>query len=267
MKKQIFVVLSLIFLISTISAQSLFMKDFYTGKNSLSFNYNRLLYKGSQAKFFNGVYKLKYMQPVSKDLAIEGQISYINNSSKNYNPFSESGIGNIYLGINKLTESGKSNYSLGVYLPTGGDRVLANPELLNNIYDVGNISNKGIVLRGNYQYRSISKSGLILGIEVGPDIWIATDSNTKDGFEMFIHSAGRIGYNFSKFELFGEIGNRFILTEDLPEFKDRFGTHFGFGGTYKFKNYEIGVSYKNTFDNTLFDTDGSFGISFRMNGF
>ena len=268
MKKQLLALLCLLFFISTLNAQSLFMKDFYDGKNSLSFNYSRLAYENSKSKLFNGVYKLGYMHPVSSNLAIEGQISYINNSGDTgFYSTSESGIGNIYLGINKLTDSGNSNYSLGIYIPTASDNVLTNPELFVTNYNMGELSNNGVLIRGNYQYQKKYRNGLILGIEAGPDFWIATNDDTKDNFEMFIHAAGKIGYDFGKLKLFGEIGNQFIVTEDPTRFKDRFSTHFGLGAAYNFGNYEIGFNYKNTFDKTATDVTGSFGVNFRMIGF
>lgn len=263
-----FILLSIILVfINSISAQSLYMKDFYDGKSSLSLIFNRISMDVIQQQTLSGYYEIRYLQPVSNSLSVEGMVSYHNNRTENDYPSEKSGIGNIYLGINKLTESGNSNYSLGLYLPTISDENYPNIACYYHSYDLGNISKDGIILRGNYSYRKIKDSGFLYGVEVGPDFFIDTKGDSRDGVEMYIHAAGRIGYKSDGFMIFGEISNLFVVTEDPGDFKDRFLNHLGVGASYSFNHFEVGLNYKNTFEDYASFYKNGLGFNIKFFGF
>lgn len=267
MKTRFFLLIIVILWFSSLSAQSIYMKDFYNGKRSILVTLNRVNMDESHQQTFSGLYKIGYTHPITDNLSIEGMISYHNNRTDDDYPANESGIGNIYLGINKLSESGNSNYSLGLYLPTMSDKTDANLYSYYHLYDVSNLARNRLILTGNYSYQKISKSGFIFRIEVGPDVFIDTKGDARDKVEMNIRAAGQIGYKIDGFKIFGEISNLFFVTEDPGDFKDRFFNHFGVGASYALNNFEIGLNYKNTFEDYPSYYNGGLGINMKFFGF
>lgn len=266
MKIKLLLVTFIICCTSMMFGQTIFMKDFYKGKKSLTLDYNRADFDGAENKTFSGFYKLTYVHPVSEDYSIEGSISYLNNA---YNDFAsmDNGFGNIYLGVNKKYDSGKSNLSLGIYLPTASNDVLLMNAIIPATYNMGLVNTVGMMIRGNYAYHKVCESGLILGIEVGPDFFIATEENgSADDVIAYLHAAGRIGYKIDNFKIYGEITNYVNVTSDIDKFKNRFINNVGLGASYKVNDFEFGLNYKNTFeDYPSYNND--FGVSVKFSGF
>lgn len=256
-----------IFSFSSIYSQSLYMKDFYDGKKTINFSVERAYSSGITLGTLNGFYKLNYIHPISKSLSLEAMVSYHNNSFDNTFYETKSGIGNIYLGINKLSESGNVNYSLGLYLPTRSDDVPLNPGSNYCGYEVGDVFANGFLLKGNYLFQKKNSSGLILAFEAGPDIFIRTDEGNVDRVVGFLHCAGKIGYEFNNFTVFGEISNLLNVTSKIDKIKDRFSNSYGLSGSYTFTNFKLGLSYKNSFDEYLNSYDGNIGLNFSFFGF
>jgi len=265
MKIKLLIIISVLFCSSLMFGQSIFMRDFYSGKNSINLDYNRASFENTSNKTLGGFYRFTYVHPISKRHSIETSIGYFNNTydkAENLN----NGFSNLYLGINKLYNSGKSNLSLGVFLPTTSEKMLMLNAMLSSSYHFGLLGKNRVVIKGNYAYHNIAENGLIIGIETGPDFFIATKNVYTDRFVIFLHAAGRIGYKIDDFKIYGEVTNLVNVTSYFQKFKNRFVNHMGIGVSYKINNIEFGINYKNTFED-LPKYNNSFGVTLKLSGF
>lgn len=207
---------------------------------------------------FAGTYDLYVNAPVSAKLHLVGSLPFSNFDSDRGS--SESAIGDIYLGVQ--ARQGPSNVSFGAFLPTASEDKFSAflIGLLGNFYELQRSLPNTLTLYGNYAYRYHHAEGAIFGLELGPQVFIPTESDGGD-VEVFAHYGLAGGFHFSHAALFAELLGVAVLSEDVGDFGDRFTHLIAFGA--QLTNYPVrpGIFYQIYLDEDINDElDGVLGI-------
>lgn len=213
------------------AAESFILEDSPGNKTKLSLRFLHPDFKEpGDLTFFSGVYDFSVRIPLGDKLNIVGTLPF---STMRAGGESESGIGNIYMGIQyslKSTAETKAHVSLGVFLPTV-------PKDKPSIGIMGVFSNycqfpkylpEIVTIYGNAAYHRILSKGFMFGLEVGPYVIISTSSDYEgdielydDETELFLHYGISCGFLAKYVALTAEFGGVMIVSEDADDFSDR----------------------------------------------
>ncbi len=235
-----------LFLAVIVSAQSFILQDPPVDKTRFSFQYLRPDFKGDDSlSFFSGAYDLTVSIPVGSQLNIVGALPF---ATLGVEDETESGIGNIYLGLRhrlKSTAEKGLSLSLGVFLPTM-------PEdkwsvflmgVYSNYYEFQKYMPNVLTVYGNVAYHHIKSEGLMLGMEIGPKLAIPTKDSEGDT-ELFLHYGLSAGFRTGGVAFKAELAGIGIITEEADNFGDRFVHMLAFGVQWVRGSIRPGIFYK-----------------------
>lgn len=200
---------------------------------------------------YSNVYQFSVYFPVSSKLNLIGNIPFIN-AGYHYdygfykNSYSETGIGNIFIGVQsniKATDLEKSIISFGLFLPTA-DENISTYGLLAEYYNLQKYTPNSIGLYINYAYHKLNDEGIIYGFEAGPNILISSERRNGSGSEFLLHYGANGGYKINKLLLNVEFTGVVFISEDFVNFSDRFTNAAGFGVQWFEKIVTPRVFYK-----------------------
>ena len=215
--------------------QTLDLQTIPNNKEQFGFSFNKAFFTSSSNIFtLSGVYQLYTNIPVSSKLNIIGNIPFIYTSYNIDYPsalesISESGFGNIFLGLQikpKVPESRISIFTFGLFLPTAKENASLNGTLTDYYYFSKYVQNY-FGLHFNYAYHYINNKGFNYGLELGPNLLIATKSNSQT--ELYAHYGIIAGYQINKLLANIEVVGVAIISEDIKNFGDRFINMFNIG--------------------------------------
>ena len=212
---------------------------------------------------FSGIYDLYVNIPASSSINLVGSIPFTAMAIEGEE--SESGIGDIYIGLQTRLESSTDNNSIlsfGVFLPTASeDKYSLNfMGLFTNYYELQKYLPNTLTLYMNYAYHSTQPEGAMFGFEIGPNFWIPTDDN-GDETELFIHYGFNVGFQARNLAIFTELAGIALITEDIDEFGDRFSHSLAFGAHWTGNTMRPGIFYKIYLKEDLSDVvDGVLGV-------
>ena len=191
----------------------------------------------------SGVYDFSLNIPLSETLNIVGSVPYVTFAFGDND--AESGVGNIYIGLQ--TRSGIKNKkgsvgSFGLFLPTADEEV-GFFGFVTDFYDGHKYASDLLTIYGNFAYYNLSSQGARFGLEIGPNLMIPTKGEGRDT-ELFMHYGLTAGFQRKTFVLFTELVGLVIISEDVDEFSDRFVHSIVLGGTYIRNVISPGVFYK-----------------------
>ncbi|NIO27670.1 MAG: hypothetical protein GTO29_03850 [Candidatus Latescibacteria bacterium] len=230
------------------SAQNVLLQSIPTSKSQITLRYLRPYFgdeyspRNYDLSRFSGIYDLSCNLPVSSDINFIYSlpvIVYHARRDPSIYPFAsirstykENGIGNIFLGLQKrwvYTEETGANVSAGIFLPTASEQTsFSEFSLKTNFYEREKYWPKTLSIYGNFAYHLIPSRGGKFVFEFGQDIWIPTGKRTRE-IELLYHCGVSGGIHFSHIAVFLEYAGEFILTEEYPEFDDRFSNSVALG--------------------------------------
>ncbi|UCH98170.1 MAG: transporter [Candidatus Aminicenantes bacterium] len=229
-----------------VSAQWFLLQDSPTDKTKLGFRYLRPDFKGDVSlSFLSGVYDLSVSIPTGSRLNIVGVFPFASMGVEGDE--SESGIGNIYIGLQhrlKSTVEKGISLSLGVFLPTMSEDKLAVCliGIFTNYYEFQKYMPNVLTIYGNLAYHHIKSEGLMLGLEIGPKLAIPT-KNGGDA-ELYAHYGLSGGYRTGGIAFKAELAGIAVITEEVDDFGDRFIHSLAFGLQWVRGSIRPGIFYK-----------------------
>ncbi|KAA3611022.1 MAG: hypothetical protein D8M58_13655 [Calditrichaeota bacterium] len=200
---------------------------------------------------FSGLYELSANIPITLNynfvtsLPISNVKWEVNLRVENEPEFEESGVGNVFIGVqsnNEVTDGRRSSALFGVFLPTADEKA-APFGLLPNAYEMQKYSPDIITLYFNYAVQKTNNNGFRFGFEIGPSVFVPTGDNKADT-EFVAHFGLNMGIETPKIYFGLEFIGIAIISEDVDEFTDRFINALDFGVAYKGKNITPKLFYK-----------------------
>lgn len=212
---------------------------------------------------FSGIYDLSFSVPVSSNLNLVGSLPFTTVDSEGEK--SESGIGNIYIGFQTrrlLTPEKTSSVSFGLFLPTASEDKFGVYffNILTNLHQQEKYLPDMLTFYGNYAHHSVLPSGVKLGVEFGPQLYVPTDDEGNEN-ELFIHYGFTGGAQVTNLAIFAELVGLCIITEEVDDFGDRFTHSLAFGAQWTGGIVEPGIFYQIYLDEDMEEVvDGVLGI-------
>ena len=229
-------------------------------KTNVNFRWMKPFLAGSiDLSFPSAIYDFAIAVPISEKLNIYGSIPFSIAKVEDFD--SDSDIGNIELGIQKLlgTDStNQSSISVSIFAPTASENAIAGFGTLTNFYEFQKYLDDFFGLYGNYRYEWNWSTGSFLAIEVGPNLAIATSDDADT--ELLLHYGVNVGHGFDAFSINLEFNGLAILTDDSDG--DQFVHAIALGGKYSGGRVQPGFFYKLYLDSDFSDAiDGVLGIN------
>jgi hypothetical protein len=248
----------IIFLLPLIAAAEWFILEDLPGeKTKLSLRFLHPNFKEpGNLTFFSGIYDFSIRKPLGDKLNIIGTLPF---STMRAGGESESGIGNIYMGIQyslKSTAETKAHVSLGVFLPTvAKDKSsIGIMGVFSDYCHFPKYLTESVTIYGNAAYHRILSSEFMLGLEVGPYVIISTSSDNDDyegdielyddKAELFLHYGISGGYLSKYVTLTAEFAGVMIVTEKVDDFSDRVFNVIAVGAQWNRGSIRPGIFYK-----------------------
>ncbi len=253
-------ILLLFFLSNILSAQTFDMQSLPSDQSQLGLRFLRPYFDSDRGlSTFSGVYELTANMPVTSNWNILTSIPYITTSiNKDYGffkyKFDESGIGNIFIGMQRNPEtidSKRSVLTFGLFLPTADEKA-ATSGTSANFLELQKYVPKLFTLYFNYAYHSINENGFRFGIEFGPHFMIPTEKGGDS--EIYLHYGIAPGIKVNKFLFNLELLGIMVLTESPDDFADRFIHAINFGVAWTGNSVVPKVFYKKYLKEFLSDS-------------
>lgn len=147
----------------------------------------------------------------------------------------QNGIGNVYVGVQRWSAPRKSSrlvYSLGIRPPTGDDNSPYVPDIgyLSDLYHIGRAIPNTWTIEGNSAYHRIptAERDYLFGVEFGPTALFPTVVGDP---ELLFHYGGVFGSRINHLIVSAELSGLFLVSEDVPDFGDRFDHQLALGIT------------------------------------
>lgn len=235
------------------------------GKMSIGLKVNKPFFKtmeyGEEYSGTSGVYKIYVYLPLKNNWQINAEVPLVVTKTTEYN---DTGLGNLYVEIQKALNSSKNTWiAFGLYLPTIGkehyDRGLMG--FLADPYRFVQYS-EGISINSTLGYNLTNRPGLILGADIGPDLFIPT---YEDGdVELLLHYGIKGGYHFNAVAAWTELNGIMIITEE-GDLADRWINMVNFGAQLSKGTFRPGVFYGIHLDKDIREgTSGILGINLQI---
>jgi len=217
--------------------------------------------EGNGLSALSGAYDLMVNTPIGGKINLLVELPF---SSFSVNGFSESSVGNLFVGLQHRSDStGKSSLTFGVFLPTAGDD--AGSGALANFYEIQKYGADLLTLYFNYGYRSIpvGAEGGFFGFEIGPNLFIPTSEGGDT--ELFLHYGLSGGYQLRQLAFLTEFTGLFVVTEEADSFTDRFFPAINLGAQWTHGMVNPGIFYNLYLDEDLQDAvNGVLGIRINI---
>lgn len=235
------------------------------GKMSIGLKVSKPFFKkteyGDEFSSTSGVYKVYGYFPLKNNWQINTEIPVVVSKTSDYN---ETGLGNLYVEVQKaLGSSDQTWLAFGIYVPTiGSDKYLRQSMgIITDPFHFVQYS-EGISIRSTFGYRLIEKPGPILGVDIGPDLFIPT---YEDGdLELLLHYGIKGGYHFNAVAAWSELNGIMVITED-GALADRWINLLNFGVQLSRGTFRPGVFYGIHLDKDLREgTSGVLGINLQI---
>jgi len=202
-----------VFFTGTANAQFIDMSPLPDSSGIAGLKYSHASYKenwyGENPSGASGVYKFYGVFPIKRDWYFNAEIPVI---VAKMGSESESGLGNLYFGFQKILNPKKpTNLSLGLYLPTiGSERYLRQQiGITGDTYGLLQYA-EGVTARITVAHNSVRERNFLSGVEIGPDIFIPTYKG--GGAELMLHYAAKGGYHFGGFAAWAEFNGIMAVT-------------------------------------------------------
>jgi len=269
-KKSIIAGIFIFFLTFFISAQSFILENPPIDKTRFEFRYLRPFFEGSsELSFLSGVYDFSVSIPVGSKMNIIGSIPFVIMGGDWLGTETQSGIGNIYIGLGhrlkSTTEKGMT-LSFGAFLPTTPDDKYSVPLLgvSTNYIELQKYFFNALTIHGNVAYHRRHSNGLMYDLEFGPYLMIPTKGEGGE-MELFLHYGLSCGYRMKDFVLKAEFAGIGIITEKIDDFSDRFFHALTFGVLWYHGSIRPGIFYKLYLNKDLRDSvSGVLGIKLEV---
>jgi hypothetical protein len=250
--------------IDIISAQTLDFQTIPNNRIQFCLSFKKTFYPTNRdMSTFSGVYQLNANIPV-------GNIPYINTSFDIDYPFghysySRSGLGNIFIGLQtkpQIMEKRRSTFTFGLFLPTASETASLNGALADYYYFSKYIFNS-LGLHFNYAYHYIPADGFNYGLEIGPNLLVATESNSET--EFFMHYGFTGGYQINKLLFNIEVIGVVMVSEDIGNLGDRFVNMINIGMEWRETAVTPKIFYKYYLRDDISRTiDGVLGVGVSL---
>jgi hypothetical protein len=263
----------LIFLFSlAASAQSFILQDPPANKTNLTLRYFRPHFKWAQSSlsFFSGAYDLTFNIPVSPKMNFVGSLPFATIGGSNSDSESESGFGNISVGLQyklKSTAENAAAATFGVCTPT----MSAKHEgpffmgVYSDYYEFHKFFPKLLTVYGNLAYHVFKADGLLLNAEIGPYLMIPTEAEDESDTELLLHYGIAGGYRFSSIAFKVELAGHFFVTGEAEKFEDRFMHMLAVGAQWTRGSIRPGIFYQVYLRKSVSDSiSGVIGIKLEI---
>jgi hypothetical protein len=249
-------------LFAPISAQHFLLQNLPTNRSEFGLRFMRPNFSEDDGdlSLLSGVYDLNVSVPFGKDLAFIGSFPFSSYSAEDED--SESGIGNIYVGLQtrpSTSSTNKSSLSFGIFLPTASDElgslILG---VFSNHYEIQKYILDMLAVHGNFAFTR-EYSNLLLSFEIGPNIFIPTKKE-REG-ELSAHYGFFGGVQLNQLILGVELTGVAVISEDVDKFEDRFIHAVGFGVHWTTGNFSPTLFYDIYLDEEYKEVvDGVLGV-------
>jgi hypothetical protein len=256
----------LLFGFGAISAQTIFMNPIPEDKPKISF---RFLHPDLKGEFgptaLSGEYELALSVPLNETINLTASmptfhqaydVKFFNDESGNVTVMrrlSENAFGNLFLEIQTrqvLASQVQGSASFGLYLPTAKYEYKYTAAYIDNLftnpYEMRANMPKTLVFYGNYAIRMQNPAPVtpILGLEIGPEIYIPTENLDSRNSEVLFHYGVSFGVKASYVVVQGELLGLFLASESGLDFTDRFDHFAAFGAQATDLPVRPGVFYQ-----------------------
>ena len=235
-----------------IMSQNLYMESSSIDQGTfIGLKYLRPMIKDGDIKGATGIYQLEASMSLNAKVNLVTYLpfavakfdnSYYDESMK------ESGIGNLYVGLQLPLKKRNSSLSFGVNLPTASDEKWESMMigLLSDPYHIRSYIPKTVTLYMNMAYQLLNDSPALFAVEIGPDILISTEEGGDP--EALIHYALNGGYKLKSLALMAGLSGLMILSEKDVSFQDRTSNMLTFGAQYSLRIASLGLFYSWSLD-------------------
>ena len=270
MKKQFYITLiGLIVLFPFVTtAQTFLFESVPDDKPRFEWRLMKPFFEYEDLSILSGIYDFTVSFPLGPRWNIVGSLPFLLFNDDEGEE--DSGIGNLYLGvqIHNENDSGSRYYgSVGVFVPTISEDKLWTIGLMGiftNWYEAHKYVSDVFTFHGNVAYRYSKPNGPIVGVEIGPNVWINTE-DVGDDVELFMHYGISAGYQFSQFAILTELVGLGMLTEEGEDLGDRFTHTLTVGVNWMSSVIRPGVFYQIYLDKDFRDViDGVLGVKFDV---
>ncbi len=233
-------------LINGVAAQTFLFQGLPKEKTQFGLRFMRPTFKyGSDLSTLSGIYDFSLNIPINETLNFVGSIPYLTFAFEDNN--TESGVGNIYFGLQTHRDFNDNNSSIGsfgLYFPTAKDDISGFFGVFTHFVDYHKYISDLLTIYGNYAHYNNTSQGVRFGLEIGPNLMIPTKRGYNTETELFIHYGITFGFQDENFAILTELIGLALITEDVDEFKDRFVHSIDFGFTYISNSVTPGIFYK-----------------------
>ena len=254
-------------LVNSTSAQNFLFQGLPKDKPQFELRFMRPNFEGDvDLSTFSGIYDLHLKVPISPKMNLVSSLPLTTVDLDDED--SETGIGDIYIGIqtrHKSTSENRSVTSLGVFLPTTPDDkyLVTFVSMLTHYYELHKYAPNTLTLYGNFAFYNIKSEGFLFGVEIGPNLCIPT-KDEGDETELIVHYGIAGGYQTTNLTIMAELVGVAIITEDVDKASDRFVHSLAFGVQFTGISIRPGIFYKIYLKEDLRDiVDGVLGIKFE----
>jgi hypothetical protein len=134
-----------------------------------------------------------------------------------FGDFSQSSIGNIFVGIKTGGLTGDTYFEGGLRLPTAdednGGALFTG--VLSEIPRMEAFIPDYFIMKGLFGYQTPSERGMTGRVKIGPSLWFYTgDIESVDSHELFLHYSAHAWYKSEKVNFGGGLSGIFVFTED-----------------------------------------------------
>ncbi len=238
------IVILFFFASGTISAQTNLFKSIPGETSQFSIRFMRPYFaEDADLSILSGIYDLMANVPIDDGWSLDVTLPYINYSFGDAG--SESGLGNIYLGAQKLKKMAgqrTSVFSLGFFIPTAAEEIQF-MGIVTHFDKFYKYTPDVLTFYGNYSFFKTFESLIRLGLEVGPDIMFPWTSEAGD-IDLYFHYGVAAGLIGKYININAELQGLVVVTQEAEELSDRFVHSANIGASYSGRKMTAGIFYK-----------------------
>jgi hypothetical protein len=258
----LFVVLTSIIFEKSANAQQFYFNTVSEYKTHLGLRYLRPMIKGEKLSGLSGTWELNALQSIGRASLIVSipysSISYGQN-------YSESSLGNLFLGLQFPSENKKTHFTLGFALPTASKEKweAADMGAYSDFLNYYKYLPQTMTLYGNIAYHSVFSDKIIFAVEAGPNVTIPTE---KGDPQLFLHYGLQGGLLLNKLSILTEFYGLAIISENELSLAERTFHNITVGAHYDFGRIEPGIFYSQYLDHDLSDISIlGFQLDYKIN--
>ncbi len=191
--------------------------------------------------------------PFSEKFVFVGElpVSHADFTFQSFN-FSETSVGNPYVGVKFLLEDSPASFELGLRPNvTPDDKPAAATTAFNTDVDrFEAFIPKLVTFLGRVHYKQQTSGNFVVRLDGGPTLWVFTDNGINNKTQFWVNYTGMIGYEGQFFNLLGGITGRLRMSQS-GSFGERSTHQLGVTAGLNLGHVKPGLHFRVPIDNQL----------------